>query len=170
MCHARILCLQSVCPQLRGRPAAECIPRARSRARLRTACGSPLTPPMSNRHSPSVKPVLLSRLRKVKGRRRVRFHLIGSVEAFRAECGCWPVTREPVDLDKAGNFGPGPSESISMLRSSAERWARRMREHQAKRPERAHQQNRLSRSGNQHFIAIFSTLPRARVVRLRQHG
>lgn len=75
-----------------------------------------------------------------------------------------------VDLDKAGNFGPGPSESISTLRSSAERWARRMREHQAKRPERAHQQNRLSRSGNQQFIAIFSTLPRARVVRLRQHG
>jgi hypothetical protein len=39
MCHATILCLQLFLSQLRGHSTAGCIPHARSRARLRTACG-----------------------------------------------------------------------------------------------------------------------------------
>src|SRR6185312_15890367 len=80
---------------------------------------------------------------KSQGPKVAAFTLSVPPRLFRAECGCCSL-RQPVDLDKGGNFGPDPSASISTLCSSVER-----------------------RAQSQHFIAIFSTLPRARVVRSR---
>src|SRR3954468_22419727 len=62
------------CPTA-GRPAAECISPCTVQSPTQNRLWPPLTPPMSNRHSPSVKPVLLSHLRKVKSRAPPAFTL-----------------------------------------------------------------------------------------------
>src|SRR5690242_9164316 len=118
--------LSPFCPQLRARPATECVPRARSRARLRTACGPPLTPPMSNRHSPSVKPRCYLAFKKSRAEGG-RFHFIGSVEPFPREM--WMLTRywDPADLDKDGNLDQVQVSRSNKI-SDSSRYSRRCRE------------------------------------------